>query len=109
MSPDSGGGERLRRMIDAGRTGDKIPVADPAAAPFESDAEASGNPTGGALLAREAAAQHEAAHRAGAPKGHGHPHSGLKQPASGLPWLMVWTMIVIGAFGIVVGALQFGS
>jgi hypothetical protein len=109
MCPDSSGyGERLRQMIDSGRTGDKIPVCDPAAAPFESDAEASGHPTGERLLAREAAARHAEAHRvAGAPPGHAHPNSGLKQPQSGLPWLLVWTMIIIGAFAIVVGALQF--
>nr|WP_247894131.1 hypothetical protein [Azospirillum oleiclasticum] len=37
-------GERVRDAIDAGLTGDKIPYADPAAAPLGTDAEAAGNP-----------------------------------------------------------------
>ena len=39
--------QRLRADIDAGRTGDKIPVGDPAAAPLGTDDEAAGTrPTG---------------------------------------------------------------
>ncbi|HEX2652240.1 MAG TPA: hypothetical protein VHN11_01130 [Xanthobacteraceae bacterium] len=34
--------EQLRREIDEGRTGDKIPNADPAASPLGSDEEAAG-------------------------------------------------------------------
>jgi hypothetical protein len=36
--------ERLRIDIDSGKTGDKIPVADPAAAPLGTDEEAAGTP-----------------------------------------------------------------
>ena len=36
--------ERLRRDIDAGRTGDKSPGPDPAAAPLGTDDEAAGTP-----------------------------------------------------------------
>jgi hypothetical protein len=35
---------RLRHDIDSGRTGDKIPVVDPAAAPLGTDEEAAGTP-----------------------------------------------------------------
>lgn len=38
---ETGGGDRLRGRIDAGRTGDKIGVTDPAAAPLGTDTEAS--------------------------------------------------------------------
>lgn len=34
--------DSLRRDIDAGRTGDKVPVSDPAAAPLGADAETAG-------------------------------------------------------------------
>ncbi|MGE5537011.1 MAG: hypothetical protein ACM30I_00215 [Gemmatimonas sp.] len=37
-------GARLRAKIDAGRTGDKVPAMDPAAAPLGTDAEAAGTP-----------------------------------------------------------------
>jgi hypothetical protein len=37
--------DRLRAEIDSGRTGDKVPVADPAAAPLGTDEEAAGTPT----------------------------------------------------------------
>ena len=36
---------RLRDRIDEGRTGDKVPWPDPATAPYETGAEASGQPT----------------------------------------------------------------
>ena len=36
--------DRLRHDIDRGRTGDKIPVIDPAAAPLGTDDEAAGTP-----------------------------------------------------------------
>jgi hypothetical protein len=36
--------ERLRADIDSGRTRDKIPVSDPAAAPLGTDEEAAGTP-----------------------------------------------------------------
>lgn len=35
---------RLRHDIDSGKTGDKIPVEDPAAAPLGTDEEAAGTP-----------------------------------------------------------------
>lgn len=46
--------EQLRAAIDSGRTGDKIPVADPAAAPLGADEEAAGTP----LSAERVAAAH---------------------------------------------------
>jgi hypothetical protein len=41
---DSATTEQLRRDIDRGLTGDKIPVEDPAAAPLGTDDEAAGTP-----------------------------------------------------------------
>jgi hypothetical protein len=43
---------RLRADIDAGKTGDKIPGADPAAAPLGTDEEAAGTPIDPALAER---------------------------------------------------------
>ena len=45
--------ERLRRDIDAGRTGDKSPGSDPAAAPLGTDDEAAGTPVAPAVVALE--------------------------------------------------------
>src|SRR5712671_2427363 len=101
MSPEDGGG-RYRQMIDEGKTGDKIPGRDPAMAPIETDAEASGAPTLNDLLVREAALRHDDALKAGCHANGTHPNSGLRQPASPLPWLVVWTLIILGAIGIVV-------
>lgn len=38
--------DRLRSAIDEGRTGDKVPFSDPAAAPLGTDDEAAGHPAG---------------------------------------------------------------
>ena len=45
--------ERLRRDIDAGRTGDKSPGSDPAAAPLGTDDEAAGTPVAPAVAESE--------------------------------------------------------
>jgi hypothetical protein len=42
--------DRLRADIDAGRTGDKIPHSDPAAAPLGTDEEAAGTPISSAAV-----------------------------------------------------------
>jgi hypothetical protein len=47
---------RLRADIDQGRTGDKIPLSDPAASPLGTDDEAAGTP---ATAARAATARHD--------------------------------------------------
>ncbi|MCJ8144252.1 hypothetical protein MKI84_15120 [Ancylobacter sp. A5.8] len=43
--------ERLRADIDRGRTGDKVPFSDPAAAPLGTDDEAAGTPPGAREIA----------------------------------------------------------
>jgi hypothetical protein len=43
--------DRLRADIDAGRTGDKIPSSDSAAAPLGTDEEAAGTPVSSAAVA----------------------------------------------------------
>ena len=48
--------EQIRNRIDAGRTGEKVAMPDPAAAPLGSDAEAAGNPPTGRERAMDAAA-----------------------------------------------------
>ena len=44
--------EQLRNDIDRGKTGDKVPFRDPAAAPLGSDDEAAGHPPGPEAVAR---------------------------------------------------------
>lgn len=48
---------QARRRIDAGLTGDKVAVSDPAAVPQQTDAEAAGAPTPGDMANRDVAAQ----------------------------------------------------
>ncbi|MQT14689.1 hypothetical protein [Segnochrobactrum spirostomi] len=42
--PRSSAPDRLRKAIDGGRSGDKVPFSDPAAAPLGTDDEAAGTP-----------------------------------------------------------------
>ena len=44
--------EQLRDDIDQGRTGEKVNVPDPAAAPLGTDEEAAGTPLDGAVVAK---------------------------------------------------------
>jgi hypothetical protein len=60
---------KLRADIDSGRTGDKVPAADPAAALLGTDEEAAGTPTAPEAIAqarhRETARPHELRPRRG--------------------------------------------
>jgi hypothetical protein len=62
--------ERLRQNIDSGRTGDKVPVADPAAAPLGTDDEAGGSQ----MTAQAAALVENAAGRKPEPPREGSAH-----------------------------------
>lgn len=55
FDPDTRNVEQLRHDIDSGRTGDKVPAGDPAAAPLGADDEAAGTPVSRGRLAREQA------------------------------------------------------
>lgn len=57
--------EQLRDDIDRGRTGDKVPFPDPAAAPLGTDDEAAGTPAEPARVDRARAAEHSSAPDAG--------------------------------------------
>jgi hypothetical protein len=48
---------QLREEIDRGRTGDKVPVSDPAAAPLGTDDEAAGHPPGTQAVAEASRAE----------------------------------------------------
>lgn len=54
--------DRLRSDIDSGRTGDKVPGPDPAAAPLVTDEEAAGTPISKARV--ELARAQEVVHKA---------------------------------------------
>lgn len=86
-------GERLRQATDTGRTGDKIPYEDPAAAPLGTDDEAAGQSP---VAAPEPAAQ--PAPPAGHRKGHEHGRGGM----IGLATAVAVGILVIG---LVIGAL----
>lgn len=68
--PPTADAQRLRHDIDSGRTGDKIPAWDPAAAPLGTDNEAAGTrPTGGV---RPPPASHPPGHQRGSEAGPAH-------------------------------------
>ena len=52
---------QLKASIDAGRTGDKVAVSDPAAAPLGTDEEAAGTPVGPWEIAQAHEAEHSGA------------------------------------------------
>jgi hypothetical protein len=58
--------EQLRNDVDSGRTGDKIPFPDPAAAPLGTDEEAAGRPTDPHTVERTRRAERARADRSGA-------------------------------------------
>lgn len=55
----------LRDAIDSGKTGDKVPARDPAAAPLHTDAEAAGTPTPRRPLEEQQKEQEEAGKNTG--------------------------------------------
>ena len=71
----AGNPEKLRRDIDSGKTGDKVPAPDPAMAPLGTDEEAGGRPVSPAAVE---AARRQEIHRAG--------HAGEESHAT---WLAV--------------------
>ena len=77
--------EQLRHDIDSGRTGDKVPGSDPAAAPLGTDDEAAG--TAPDPKAVEAARERERARRVPAP-----------QRTSGA--LTAWLLVVVGMIAL---------
>jgi hypothetical protein len=84
--PPNMAAQHLRRDIDSGRTGDKIPVEDPAAAPLGTDDEAAGTrPT-------ESAPPRTAERHPPPPPGHARGHEG--GPARGLG-VAVATMLAV--------------
>jgi hypothetical protein len=52
--------EQLRSDIDSGRTGDKVPASDPAAAPLGADEEAAGTPVSADAVALARARENRA-------------------------------------------------
>lgn len=88
----SGDAQRLRHDIDSGRTGDKIPVEDPAAAPLGTDDEAAGT------RPASAPARDGAPH----PAPPGHARGDENGPVRGLGVAMVSMLAVIVAVVAVV-------
>jgi hypothetical protein len=83
-------GAQLKADINAGRTGDKVPAFDPAAAPLGTDEEAAGTPTPPEAWA---AARRQEVGRAPATQGPPAPWivglSGVAVDAAAIGWLIV--------------------
>jgi hypothetical protein len=79
--------DRLRAEIDSGRTGDKVPAADPALAPLGTDEEAAGTPAAPETIAR--ARQQETAR----------PHEARPRRGPGHAWVLIaFAALLAGAF-----------
>jgi hypothetical protein len=88
----SGGGvDRLRADIDRGRTGDKFPWPDPAAAPLGTDEEAAGTP-----ISADIAEQCRRAETTGAAR---HVH----RDGPGPTWTLIGIILAVGACVVAVG------
>ena len=87
--------EDLRTRIDAGETGDKVGVADPAAAPLGTDDEAAGAPATPAqvrtALAQETRQGAESGPEAG--RGRAAPHEPTDHRAT--PWGLIAIVVVV--------------
>jgi hypothetical protein len=84
---------RLRADIDSGRTGDKVPGADPAAAPLGTDEEAGGTPTAPEAIAQ--ARQQETAR----------PHETRPRRGPGHAWIQIAIVALLAGVFIAWGLL----
>ncbi|HSP25698.1 MAG TPA: hypothetical protein VLQ65_11025 [Saliniramus sp.] len=99
--------EDLREDIDTGRTGDKVPFRDPAAAPLGADDEAAGHTPSSeeVALAR--------AHETGTGGGT-HPNATEQGRESfnaqgGRPWPFIFIGLAVVAIGAIIVAVLFGG
>lgn len=83
--------EQLRHDIDSGRTGDKVAVSDPAAAPLGTDEEAAGTPVDPAIISKAREVERRVS-RAAAPE------RGL-----GAAWILVAFVSLAAAVAVVLG------
>jgi hypothetical protein len=74
---------QLRADIDSGRTGDKVPALDPAAAPLGTDEEAAGTPTAPEMLAMARSEERARVPTDGGPREAGPPQSNSASDSSG--------------------------
>jgi hypothetical protein len=88
--------DRLRNDIDSGRTGDKVPGPDPAAAPLGSDDEAAGKPPSRARV--ELTRELEASTRGNAQ---------APQRGPGAAWILIAFTAALGTVLIVWTAMQW--
>ena len=79
--------DKLRDDIDRGRTGDKVDVSDPAAAPLGTDDEAAGTP----VTAARAAIAHASSRSAG------QSHAGPRQDRFPLGWMAIVAVALLTA------------
>ncbi len=87
--------EQLRSDIDSGRTGDKVPASDPAAAPLGADEEAAGTPA-----SADAVALARAREKSG-------PAMPPQRSGPGYAWIVLAMIVVMGIIFVAAGlALQ---
>lgn len=99
--------ERLRGDIDAGRTGDKVPFSDPAAAPLGTDDEAAGHSAG--VERRAAAAGQVGRSSAGGgtdERGRPYDDKGTTVPGVSFTTAVVGLLVVVIGAGALVAALM---
>jgi hypothetical protein len=90
--------DRLRADIDRGKTGDKVPAADPAAAPLGTDDEFAGVSLAPALAARTHVREIEI--------GPAHPPQRMR--GLGYAWILVGVIVVLAA-GLIGLMIAWGS
>jgi hypothetical protein len=87
--------EKLRSDIDSGRTGDKVPASDPAAAPLGADEEAAGTP-----VSADAVALARGRERSG-------PAMPAQRSGPGYAWIVLAIIVIMGVVFVAAGlALQ---
>jgi hypothetical protein len=102
MPPAQTDAGRYRDAVDRGRTGDKIAVPDPAAAPVHTDAETGGHGTSSSASA--AATRVQERHRAPEQTAAPHTNPGRAQwqiPGRGMAWVMALGFALMILLGLV--------
>ncbi|WP_018389583.1 hypothetical protein [Ancylobacter sp. FA202] len=98
--------DRLRRAIDEGRTGDKVPFSDPAAAPLGTDDEAAGHPAGAARRATAAGPVGPSSAGGGTDeRGRAYDDKGTTVPGVSFVTAVVGLLVVVIGAGALVAAL----
>ncbi|MBF0335845.1 MAG: hypothetical protein HQL40_19755 [Alphaproteobacteria bacterium] len=92
-----------RKDTDRGETGDKIGHPDPAAAPLETDAEATGTPTDPQAAAESVSRQRRIARRHPQPTHFGQHIQSRGGVPAGIGWLLAMAVLAAVLIGVAAG------